>query len=58
MIEKEMHWLYLLFGGFILGILSLVLVYSIYWLLKGFGATEMGVLHPMRNFVKKAWGYW
>jgi len=53
-----MHWTYLLFGGFILGILSLILVYSIYLLLKGFGASELGILYPMRNFVKRAWGYW
>ena len=56
--EKEMHWLYLLFGGFILGILSLIFVYSLTLVFKGLGGSDWTILHSMKNLIKRAWGYW
>jgi len=55
--EQQMHWIYLLCGGFVIGSISSILIGSL-WLLSFKQREKFIVNVSPENFIKKCWGYW
>jgi len=55
--QQKMHWLYLLCGGFIVGIICSSFIGSL-WLLTFKQRQQLIVDLSPEPFIKKCWGYW
>ena len=55
--EKKMHWWYLLCGGFVIGIIALVFIETL-WAITFKLVNYLGIIWLPHNLVKRCWGYW
>ncbi len=56
-LKPKIHWIYLLFGGFIIGTLCTVFLGTLWVLSFRLRQNIIVNLSPL-NFIKKSWGYW
>jgi hypothetical protein len=56
-VKQKMHWLYLWFGGFIIGILCLITL-GFVWLLCYRVRKKFIFEASPKKFIQKCWGYW
>lgn len=55
--EKRMHWIYLICGGFIIGLIATAFA-STLWALCVSLLKYFGVIWTPRRFIQRCWGYW
>ena len=55
--NKKMHWMYFLFGGFIIGTIAALFSGSL-WALSNPLFKYFGIIWTPSNFIKRCWGYW
>jgi membrane-associated phospholipid phosphatase len=55
--EPKMHWLYFIFGGFIIGILAAIFSGAL-WSLSAPLLKLFGVAWTPSKFIRRCWGHW
>jgi hypothetical protein len=55
--KPKMHWMYLLIGGFIIGLLCSIFIGTL-WILSFRARQKFIVDVSPKKFIQKCWGYW